>query len=176
VTAELTIKLLFSAKLHSHINGVVTSRSMEPLLQPKMTVTVQKVRYSDLKVGNIICFYNQTYTKRKNRLVVHRIIQIDHNKKLITTKGDNRTVQDAPIKFDDIIGKCVSLQRHGRRYCFSDIKVRFINQLFTFMSYIQWKSAYPLPFLYQIRLIIIKSLLGYPNICEMHSFINKTTI
>lgn len=79
----------------------VLSGSMEPCYHVGSVVYVDKMPAEDIKVGDPIAFYLDEKT-----IATHRVVEIDTDNKLFTTKGDANDVVDAnPIRFEQLIGK-----------------------------------------------------------------------
>lgn len=75
------IPLMPNVNHQSVFVGKSIGTSMEPLINQGDKLYVEKLRISQLKIGDIIVFYSN------NNFIGHRIIRI--NKKRIITKGDN---------------------------------------------------------------------------------------
>ena len=76
----------------------IGSESMEPTLKKGDTVIIYRTH--DIKVGDIVSFYNN----EKN--IIHRVVDID--KKYCITKGDNNKTSDSSILYiKDIKGKVI---------------------------------------------------------------------
>ncbi len=81
--------------------NVVLSGSMEPVIQTGAMAYVNKnVDVSQIKTGDIIAFHvNDTQ-------VTHRVMAKNDDKKIFITKGDaNKTIDFAPVKYDQFVGK-----------------------------------------------------------------------
>lgn len=93
---------------------VVSSGSMIPTLQINDVLVVNgRVPFSDLNVGDIIVFNRPD---GEDRVIVHRIIDIDENRdgvRTVKTKGDNNASSipgtDYPIRENNYIGKVSSV-------------------------------------------------------------------
>ena len=62
----------------------------------------------DVKVGDVIGFYSE----KLGANIYHRVIDIDVENRVFTTKGDANDVADKPISFDEANGKVVNVS-HG---------------------------------------------------------------
>jgi signal peptidase len=96
--------LIFLALIILHFSGyryyVPVSSSMHPAVPKYSLVYIKKVEeLEDLKVGDVIAFQG------KEKPVLHRIIKIEGE--MIQTQGDANNAPDAPINFNQIIGKMV---------------------------------------------------------------------
>ena len=98
----------------------VSGMSMLPFLKEKSLI---ELRYTkDVKLGNIIVFKRKKY-------VIHRIVIL--NKKMITTKGDNNSFFDKPIRPFKVIAKIIKIDN-------KDIN-KYNNKLIARISYLQGK-------------------------------------
>ena len=85
-----------------HPLATISSGSMWPAIKVGDIVFLQGVDSAqDLKVGDIIAF------RHKGGLAIHRIVSIEDEQ--LTTKGDANTREDAPITFDNVIGRAVKI-------------------------------------------------------------------
>ena len=62
-------------------------------------------KLSQIKVGDVVGFNSPLV----NGNVYHRVISIDEENGMITTKGDNTTSADSPISVDQVNGKVVNV-------------------------------------------------------------------
>lgn len=95
---------LFSAFIIFRISGyrhyVPISSSMHPKIPKYSLVYIKQTdTVEDLKIGDIIAYQGT------EKPVLHRIIEIDGE--IIQTQGDANDTPDAPIKFNQVIGKMV---------------------------------------------------------------------
>ncbi len=82
--------------------ATISSGSMWPSLKEGDVVLLKGVdSIDDVKVGDIIAF------RHEGGLAIHRIASIEGEQ--ITTQGDANSKQDAPITFDDVIGRAVEV-------------------------------------------------------------------
>jgi signal peptidase len=87
---------------------VVLSGSMEPIMMPGDMVVVVPVTPDKVVVGDVISFH--AISENEQVIVTHRVVAMDSTKGLVNTKGDNNNVMDLkPVKYDDIMGKAVSI-------------------------------------------------------------------
>jgi signal peptidase I len=83
--------------------ATVSSQSMWPVLKEGDMVLLAGVSSSeDLREGDIIAF------RHGGGLAIHRIASVDGER--ITTRGDANFQEDAPIEFDDVVGRAVKMQ------------------------------------------------------------------
>jgi signal peptidase len=97
VIALIAITLL-GLRLFGFNSYVVGSDSMYPAIPKNSVVYVRRVEPVSLEVGDIIAFESNS-----DLPLMHRIIEIKADE--IITKGDANDNQDAPISFNEIIGK-----------------------------------------------------------------------
>ena len=100
----------------NHFNGflidVTDTNSMDPWIDSghkAVMVPFQSfapLRKEDLQVGDIILF-DRALDGAKN--VLHRIISIQDDGKMIVTRGDNTAVHDGQIVMDDIHYVCIGV-------------------------------------------------------------------
>lgn len=77
---------------------IVVTGSMEPTIHIKEFIIIKEME--NYKVNDIV-----TYKNNENNFVTHRIVE--KNEDTIITRGDNNTINDEPIKVDNIEGKVV---------------------------------------------------------------------
>lgn len=98
----------------------VETGSMEPNYPIGSMVVVKPVWFDQLKEGDVI-----TYVVSDNTVVTHRLIGIDTEHGLLTTKGDNNVVADAsPVSYNNVIGR-VEFCVPGFGYVFLFLSTRF---------------------------------------------------
>ncbi|MDD5110266.1 MAG: signal peptidase I [Patescibacteria group bacterium] len=95
--------IALSKALHTNTPmAAITSGSMWPVLKVGDLIFVQGVKPDELKVGDIVVYENERgYT-------IHRIIEIDPAKGMLTTQGDANNVSDKPIKITDVVGRALT--------------------------------------------------------------------
>ena len=87
---------LFGWKLYSIQTG-----SMEPSYPVGMMIFVEPVGFDQLESGDVV-----TFVKSDNTVVTHRIVDIDRETHMITTKGDNNNAPDgSPVSYKNVIGR-----------------------------------------------------------------------
>lgn len=98
----------------------VETGSMEPNYPIGSMVVVKPVWFDQLKEGDVI-----TYVVSDNTVVTHRLVGIDTEHGLLTTKGDNNVVADAsPVSYNNVIGR-VEFCVPGFGYVFLFLSTRF---------------------------------------------------
>lgn len=93
----------------------ITSGSMWPALKTGDMVFIKGIENKDeIKVGDIIVYKNPL------GFTIHRVIEINEN--IIITKGDANNVSDAPVKFEEIIGKTLDFNN-------KPIRIPYLGQI-----------------------------------------------
>ncbi len=85
---------------------IVLTGSMEPNLNIKDLIVINKVSEDSINVGDIITFHN----KGGKQTITHRVIEIQEidGKVYYKTKGDNNNSEDEePVSFDNVDGKMI---------------------------------------------------------------------
>lgn len=109
------ILLLCGKKLYC-----VETGSMEPNYPVGSMIVVERVWFESLKPGDVI-----TYTVSENTVVTHRVVEIDSEHRLLTTKGDNNVVADtSPVRYENVLGR-VEFCVPGFGYAFLFLNTRF---------------------------------------------------
>lgn len=89
----------------------ITSGSMWPALKKGDLILIKGVENKEeIKEGDIIVYQNP------EGFTIHRIIEI--NEDTVITKGDANNVSDSPVKYDEIIGKAVTIKEKPFRIPF----------------------------------------------------------
>ncbi len=89
---------------------IVVSQSMDPTIKKNDFIVCQKVDIDDIKVGDVISFFDPTPNASENSVVTHRVVSIDVDKwtgeKSFWTKGDNKinSLDGFPVPEENIIG------------------------------------------------------------------------
>lgn len=79
----------------------IDSGSMFPLYPVDTLIIVQNVKPEEIKAGDVI-----TYVLNEDGvLVTHRVVEINSVNHTFTTKGDANNSEDAPILWDNMVGK-----------------------------------------------------------------------
>jgi len=85
-----------------HPMASITSGSMWPSLKRGDLILIKGVNSKEeIKLDDIIVF------KNPKGLTIHRIIEINEN--TVVTKGDANNVKDAPVEYEEIIGKALTI-------------------------------------------------------------------
>ena len=87
----------------------VTGASMLPSLWPGDLLTVRSAHLSEVSRGDIVLFF------RDSRFFVHRALRVfaDH----LLTQGDGLATPDLPVDPNELLGRVVSVARHGVAGC-----------------------------------------------------------
>ena len=92
--------LLFVPKIIGYGQYAVLSGSMEPNIHVGEVVIDKPFDPDEIDVGTVI-----TYQISADTLVTHRIVAIDADNEVVTTKGDANDAEDAsPVSYDNILG------------------------------------------------------------------------
>ncbi len=93
---------LFGIGVYSVISG-----SMEPEYPVGSLIYVKEAKPSEIEVGDVITFVLKNETP-----ATHRVIGIDEENQQFLTKGDANDIEDAPVHFNNLIGKPVFKIKH----------------------------------------------------------------
>lgn len=87
----------------------VTGASMLPSLWPGDLLTIHSAQLSEVSRGDIVLFF------REGRFFVHRALSVsaDH----LLTRGDGLATPDPPVGPNELLGRVVSVARHGALGC-----------------------------------------------------------
>lgn len=81
----------------------IQTGSMEPAYPVGSMIVVEKVGPEQLGEGDVV-----TYSLSGGTVVTHRVIGIDRENRLLTTKGDNNNVADVTaVGFENVIGRVI---------------------------------------------------------------------
>jgi len=94
-------KVLSHALNTQYPMAAITSGSMWPALKTKDLIFIQGVGRGELAVGDIVVYMNRT----NNSFTIHRIVKLGETK--LTTKGDANFTEDAPVAYEDVVGKAL---------------------------------------------------------------------
>ena len=93
--------LLIIPKLMGYEEMAVLTGSMEPNYPVGSLIFVKEIDPDQLEVGDVI-----TYRLDSDTVVTHRIVEIDKEAQVITTKGDANSSNDgSPVPYSEIVGK-----------------------------------------------------------------------
>jgi|GEM_PF-3865055 len=117
-------------KLKSKKEYIATMKggSMRPFLFSGDKLLIKKVRFKDLRKGDVVVF-----TEDIPLLFIHRIMKI--SKDSIITKGDDRSHLDRrPIKSKEILGKLVEIK--NKNIDLEKARWKIKNKIFYYVTYI----------------------------------------
>ena len=99
------LMVLMAALLVPYLFGyrpmAVLSASMEPAYPTGSVVFVKKVEPAEIEIGDPITFHREGLAEP----ITHRVIAIDTDARIFTTKGDNVTGVTDTVPFDSLIGR-----------------------------------------------------------------------
>ena len=133
------------------IRFLVTSNSMQPLINIGDTVVVEVI------TGNMVATGDVVVIKRSDGFITHRAISPLPNGWL--TKGDGVVLADPPAKSDDIIGRVKEVVQNNQSIDMEAGKWVFINPILAKLGKIEtWAFSYHrflrLPFRIMSKLIL----------------------
>ena len=79
----------------------ITSGSMWPVLKTGDLILIQGAKKEDIRIGDVVVW------KNVNGFTIHRVVQLTD--KILVTKGDGNFKEDEPVKYEDVVGKAVSV-------------------------------------------------------------------
>lgn len=116
--ADILIVILFIAaialctvRVLGYTPYTIKSDSMEPTYSVNDMVYTKKIKFEDIKNGDVITFVNSN-----DSIVTHRIIDINKEERCVYTQGDNNSFPDVmPVYEEEIIGRvCFSIPKIGK--------------------------------------------------------------
>ncbi len=115
--AFVVILVIYTPRILSNVldteypMATITSSSMWPILKQDDLILVKGVGGKDVEIGQIIIFQNP------KGFTIHRLIRREDDPDaadgaggMLVTKGDANSVEDQPIKEEDVIGRVVYIQ------------------------------------------------------------------
>jgi signal peptidase I len=103
VTAEL-LSAGYRVRFRAH------GASMHPAIRDGDTVTLEHVDVAAVQAGDILLY------RQGQRPFAHRVVQVQHDGRTVVgfvLRGDAKTVCDAPVRPDQILGRVLAPQRRG---------------------------------------------------------------
>lgn len=110
----------------------VISESMLPEYEIGDMFLAKEVDQDDIKVGDDIVYIGEV-DSYKGKVVTHRVIRIESNKKIVT-KGINNDLEDPPIEYKQVYGKVTA--RLVVLSLFSKLMNNSNNVLFFFLIFV----------------------------------------
>ena len=101
--------------------AAITSGSMWPVLRQGDLIFIQGIGAKDLKIGDVVVYRNQI----NDTFTIHRIAKLE--KEFITTKGDANFQEDPPVKYDNVVGRAVSVFK-------KPLRIPYIGSITVFAS------------------------------------------
>ncbi len=83
----------------------VLGASMLPTIWPRDVVTISRIKYIDISLGDIVAI------ARADKILVHRVIRNEHER---VTRGDSASQADSPINATELLGKVISIKRGSK--------------------------------------------------------------
>ncbi len=104
---DITTELLRCGK---SVRFRAPGRSMHPTIKDGETITVEPVKPSGIKRGDIVLY------RFEKGVIAHRVVRIEKNDgaPLFILRGDALGAQDEAAAVQQVLGKVVSVQRGGR--------------------------------------------------------------
>ncbi len=86
-----------------------SGRSMYPSIREGELITVEPVRASDVKLGDIVLY------RSERGPIAHRVVEIaSRDTHVFRLRGDASLSSDEPVGAEQILGRVVSVKRNGR--------------------------------------------------------------
>ncbi|MBQ8784213.1 MAG: signal peptidase I [Clostridia bacterium] len=90
------LMIVYIPKLIGYETYYIQTGSMNPVISKGSLVFVKEIPFADVKFGDIMTFHNDDETE----FFTHRVIEIDQNNQMFTTKGDaNREEDPSPTSY-----------------------------------------------------------------------------
>lgn len=90
------LMVVFIPKFAGYETYYIQTGSMSPVIPEGSLVFVKEIEFANIKPGDIITFCNDDETE----FFTHRVIEIDKNNQMFTTKGDANQEEDpAPTSY-----------------------------------------------------------------------------
>lgn len=106
-----------------------TGHSMHPAIRDGEAVTVEPVKASEVKRGDIILYL------AGRGLTAHRVVLIyresTEQETSFILQGDACQTCDEPVRAEQILGKAVMVERDGRRVNLASRRAHFAHALYT---------------------------------------------
>ncbi len=116
--------------------------SMHPAIREGETITAAPVAPFNIKRGDILLYIVG------KKVIAHRVVGIKREKNdsathsktlnpqiIFTLRGDASAICDSPVKAQQILGKVVSVERHGRNIDLYSTRARMLHIAYTWASH-----------------------------------------
>lgn len=103
--------MLLGPKLLGYQSYAVRSGSMEPTYKIGSMIFVKPATAAEIEVGDAITFFVKS---GGSTVATHRVVEIDAEKQLFYTKGDNNPNRDpSTVSFEQLVGKAAKFSAPG---------------------------------------------------------------
>ena len=104
-----------------HPMASITSGSMWPELKKGDLILIKGIdNKEEINIGDVIVYSNV------KGFTIHRVIEM--NKDSLVTKGDANNVKDSPVKYEEVVGKALTINNKSFRIPFLGMIGLFINK------------------------------------------------
>jgi len=104
-----------------HPMASITSGSMWPELKKGDLILIKGIQgKEDISIGDVVIYNNV------RGFTIHRVIRMNENS--LVTKGDANNIEDSPIKYEEIIGKTLTINNNSFRIPFLGMISIFMNK------------------------------------------------
>ncbi len=142
---DMSTELLHQGK---NVRFQAPGLSMHPAIREGETITVAPVSPFDIKRGDILLYLAGT------KVIAHRVVSIKREKSDSTShisaqsptlnpqlifilRGDASAICDDPVEAQQVLGKVVSVERHGRNIDLYSRKARMLHIAYTRASHLK---------------------------------------
>lgn len=101
-----------------------TGNSMHPTIKDGEMITVQPLRISDIKAGDVVLYRNQT------GVIAHRVVRVEQRDHIqLILRGDASETFDAPVDAHQILGKVISTTRADKKIALNKRGLKLVHVL-----------------------------------------------
>ena len=142
---DMSTELLRQGK---NVRFQAPGQSMHPTIREGETITVAPVTPVDIKRGDILLYL------AGKKVIAHRVVSIEREKSgptshtsthsrtlnpqiIFTLRGDASAICDDPVEEQQVLGKVVSVERHGRNIDLYSRKARMLHIAYTWASHLK---------------------------------------
>ncbi|MDR1892893.1 MAG: signal peptidase I [Oscillospiraceae bacterium] len=105
VAVILTVGTILGLQIAGYAPMDVLSGSMYPAFKQDQLVFINtRKKAENVKIGDVIAFDAGTDDKGRAIVITHRVVAVDAENAVFTTKGDANDIEDKPIAFSDMVG------------------------------------------------------------------------